>query len=174
MTHVYSRASTANNKDLVDQQCILQKWTGPTKLFANYGWIVVERLGVEMAKMVEMVEMVEKAEMVGMLSENVGLPKRELEPPTAHSIPWFKVTTIPHAHHAPSNCHHAPVAELYYPAPPWRPQVSFPGNVQSLVLLVVVNLGGNTHQLVDGQDRPTPKLGSSSKTIHPLPLFMAF
>ena len=39
--------------------------------------------------------MVEMAEMVGMLSENVGPPKRELEPPTAHSIPRFKVTTCP-------------------------------------------------------------------------------
>ena len=58
------------------------------------GW----QLGVEMAKMVEMAEMVkmaEKAEMVMVMSENVGLPKRELEPPPAHSIPQFKVTTCP-------------------------------------------------------------------------------
>ena len=39
--------------------------------------------------------LVEMAEMVGMLSENVGPPKRELEPPTAHSIPRFKVTACP-------------------------------------------------------------------------------
>ena len=42
-----------------------------------------------------LVEMAEMAEMVGMLSENVGPPKRELEPPTAHSIPRFKVTACP-------------------------------------------------------------------------------
>ena len=41
--------------------------------------------------------LVEMAEMmaVGMLSENVGPPKRELEPPTAHSIPRFKGTACP-------------------------------------------------------------------------------
>ena len=49
----------------------------------------------EMVEKAEMVKMAEKAEMVGMLSENVGPPKRELEPPTAHSIPRFKVTTCP-------------------------------------------------------------------------------
>ena len=76
-----------------------------------------------------------------------------MPPPTAIMLPWQDFTVLLH------------LDSLKF---------HFPGNVQSLVLLVVVNLGGNTHQLVDGQDRPTPKLGSSSKTIHPLPLLWHF
>ena len=72
----------------------------------------------------------------------------------------------------PHHCHHAPVAGLSCHLDSLK--FYFLGNVQSSALLVVVNLGGNTHQLVDEQDRPTPKLGSSSKTIHPLPLLWHF
>ena len=84
MTHVHTRASTVNRLFLTEHAWPKNEHDGPT----------MDELLLRGA-LVEMVEMAKMVEMVGMLSENVGPPKRELEPPTAHSIPRFKVTACP-------------------------------------------------------------------------------